>query len=553
MFYGAFAYMTVAGYIIDFLKSKGVRTVFAYPGANVLRLYGLLCQSGIRVILTRHEQGAAHAAAGYAKATGKPGVCIATSGPGAANLVTGIADAYLDSAPMLIITGQVPSAYIGRDAFQEADIMGMTIPVSKHNYLIRHQSEVPRDLEEAWRIAVCPRQGPVLVDITSDLFDSALTEQDMRFECLLPRERHNRYPLDSVKEKTFEALRASFRPVILAGGGVYAAGASALLEKAAAESHIPVVFTMMGKSAAAAPGSQCRYLGMTGRHGNAKANRALSQSDLVIAVGCRFSDRTVGDFAAFGRSRTVIHCDIDPAELDKNVKADIPVCCDAGSFLSFLTEICSTLPESVLGRFDNWGRALFSNAMPDLQLAPYDTDAGDSNQVYSAVAEYVAKYPSSAVVTDVGCVQTKTAREVPIFRERGFITSGGLGVMGFGLPGAIGAAFGLRDFGNTDSHTRVIALCGDGGFQMTVQECGLLGKCPVPVKVIIVNNSCLKMVKDMPAGAGGYYDMSDNPDFVHLAESYGISGVRAVSGSCREAVSEFLNSDAAGVLEIKED
>ncbi len=528
--------MTVSEYIIQFLKEKGVKTVFAYPGANVLRLYGQLCESGIRTVLTRHEQGAIHAAAGYAKATGEAGICIATSGPGASNLITGIADANLDSAPLLVITGQVPSRYIGRDAFQEADILGITIPVTKHNYLVTDAQEVPRDLEEAWRVANTARCGPVLVDITSDLFDTPLSDSAFDFECLLPRKRTNHYPLAEAENKISEIIASSYRPLVLAGGGVVLAGASDELSEFCKKTGIPCVVTMMGK---AIPDSGFdNLLGMAGRHGNTCANTVLDQCDLLIAVGCRFSDRTVNDFEAFSRSRTIIHCDIDPAELNKNLKVYLPVCADAKDFLSSLCHMSENLPEGCRERFESW----YTKTPPVYH--------GIGDEVYKMLAKYENENPGSCIVTDVGTIQTESARLISVKRQRAFITSGGLGAMGFGLPAAIGASFALEDKG-TDSSARVMVIAGDGGFQMTLQELGILFECPVPVKIIVMNNRALGMVKDMEKGAGGKYCLGDYPDFSLVAKAYGVSAERIpLDENTPRKVYSFLCEDESSLLEI---
>jgi len=529
--------MTVSEYIIDFLKSKGVSTVFAYPGANVLRLYGQLCESSIRVVLARHEQGAVHAAAGYAKATGKAGVCIATSGPGAANLVTGIADANLDSAPLLVITGQVPAKYIGRDAFQEADILGITIPVTKHNYLVTEKDEVPRDLEEAWRVACSPRRGPVLVDITSDLFDMKISEEAFDFECLLPRKRENPYPLKDALSKLSEVISTSYRPLVLAGGGVVAAGASDKLCTFCRESGIPCVVTMMGK-AISGDGFD-NLLGMAGLHGSLCANTVLDQCDLLIAVGCRFSDRTVSDFEAFGRSRTVVHCDIDSAELNKNLRVYLPICADSADFLDALCTIAKELPPSLRERFSSW----YTKTEPLINSRACD--------VYKALEKYENESRSTCIVTDVGTIQTEAARLITVKEERAFITSGGLGSMGFGLPAAIGASFALDDEGCADKDTRVILIAGDGGFQMTLQELGVVSQCPVPIKMIVMNNRALGMVRDMEIGKGGQYQLGDLPDFTLLARAYGVSGQKvSLDDRIFDTVSEFISSPSSGLLEI---
>ncbi|MCQ2423807.1 MAG: thiamine pyrophosphate-binding protein [Clostridia bacterium] len=535
--------MNGAAYILSFLKEKHVGTVFAYPGSSVLPLYAALCGSGIRVVLARHEQGAAHEAVGYAKATGLPGVVVATSGPGATNLVTGIADAYLDSAPLLVITGQVASGAIGRDAFQEADIMGITIPVTKHNYLIKKPDDLPCSLEEAYRVATFPRMGPVLVDITGDVFDAEIPAEATRFECLLPRHHQNDFRLRQAALDVRAALEKAEKPLLLVGGGVAAAGASESLRALAGAGHIPVVVTMMGRAVGAGDGFP-ELVGMAGVYGTREANEALADCDLLLAVGTRFSDRTVPDAAALEKGRTIVHADPDSAELAKNVRADICVCCGAVRMIEMLRAILADLPEEKKNTF-----AAFA-----AKHTAKSREKGVFGTLCGVLAAYEAAHPGTRVVADVGLVQTALARGLALREERAFVTSGGLGAMGFGLPAAIGAAYALADTGRAAEGTRVITVAGDGAFQMTAHELPLLRRVPVPVKAIVLDNGSLGMVAELPNGKGGVYDLPDNPDFAALAAAYGVPAAAACAGDggLAAALDAFLASPGSGVFVIAE-
>ena len=534
--------MNGAGYILAFLKEKKIGTVFAYPGSSVLPLYAALCESGIRVVLSRHEQGAAHEAVGYAKATGLPGVVVATSGPGATNLVTGIADAYLDSAPLLVITGQVASGAIGRDAFQEADIMGITIPVTKHNYLIKKSDDLPSALEEAYRVATFPRMGPVLVDITGDVFDADIPAAATHFECLLPRHHQNDFRLRQASLDVRAALEKAEKPLLLVGGGVAAAGASAELRTVAREYHIPVVTTMMGRAIGAGDGFP-ELVGMAGVYGTREANEALADCDLLLAIGTRFSDRTVPDAAALERGRTIVHADPDSAELAKNVRADICVCCGAVRMFEMLRTVLADLPEEKRKCF-----AAFA-----AKHTATSRESGVCGTLCEVLAAYEAGHPGTRVVTDVGLAQTALARGLALREERAYVTSGGLGAMGFGLPAAIGAAYALADTGRSNPAVRVITVAGDGGFQMTAHELPLVRHTPVPVKAIVIDNASLGMVAELPQGRGGLYDLADNPDFAVLAAAYGVPAEVLPEGDPRleSRLGAFLASPGSGLFIIK--
>ena len=511
--------MNGAEYTVQFLIDKGADTVFGYPGATVLSLYDAIARrpDAPRHILTRHEQGAVFAASGYAKASGRTGVCIATSGPGAVNLTTGIADAYLDSTPLLILTGQVDTASIGRDAFQEADIMGITIPITKHNYLVKRVEDLPRCLEEAWRIASDGRRGPVLVDIARNVFEADCPPLRDHASVILPRSRVNAYSLTGQIDQIREAVGSAYRPVLLAGGGVVSARASEKLSAFARASGIPVVTTLMGMGIVL--DRTVNLYGMAGMYGSRAANAALAQSDLVIAVGTRFSDRTIGSFSHFARSRTIIHCDIDPAEISKNVTADIGVICGAGRFLDALLEAGAMPDPAAIAAWNASLRPLKSRHQ--ITIHP---DRLSGWEIMRLLDNAGQRRRDALYVSDVGDFQMAAARELEPLRERGFITSGGLGAMGFGLPAAIGASFAAPD-----DVRQILLLCGDGGFQMTLPELATLRQAPRPVKLFLFDNSALRMIVKMQdnrfEGRRFASSLADNPDFCQIAGAYGIPSV----------------------------
>jgi len=533
--------MTGSQYVIDFLASRGVRRVFGYPGANILPLYSDLCESAlVDLIPTRHEQNAAFAASGYAKISGKPGVCIATSGPGATNLITGIADAYLDSAPMIIITGQVSRTSIGRDAFQEADIMGMTIPVTKHNYLVKEVGELPKILDEAYRVASTGRKGPVLIDITYDVFVAEIDELSETISDYVP-ERKSAYHKDIYNLETHissikDALAASVRPLILAGGGVASAHASFELGEFAKKSGIPVAVTLMGKGTVLPDG--CKNVGLAGVYGTVEANACLDQCDLLIAVGVRFSDRTVQEYETISLSKVVIHCDIDPAEIDKNVKADIGVVSDAAVFISVLSSLCGDKR-----RFGWDAVALDSGGVGENDFAesrPEDFTARTVIRAVSAMVEDCGV--CCGYVTDVGDNQMAAAQNLSPAIERGFITSGGIGAMGFGLPAGIGAVYAVKDADESDDISKIscmIIVCGDGGFQMSMQELVTFRELNFPAVMVIIDNSSLGMIEHLSGDTANF--RFANPDFCAICAAYGVrsvavSNVEGFSSALRDAV-----------------
>ena len=558
--------------MIKFLERKEVDVIFGYPGSAVLTLYDALYKAAenngkIKHILTRHEQGAIHAAEGYAQATKKTGVVFATSGPGATNLVTGLADAMLDSVPIFAITGQVNVKDIGRDAFQEADMLGVTLAITKHNYLVRDIKDLAYTLESAWQIAQSGRKGPVLIDIPQNIFTEempGINISEITEIIYIPKERKITNSFDEQKNKILNLLIHSFRPVILAGGGVTASdGAPELMQKFMNKYNIPCAVTLMGKSTVHI--SNPLALGMAGMHGLPAANSAIAQSDLIIAVGTRFSDRTIVNPELFSQTKSIIHADIDIAEISKNVKAGIPVVIDSAEFFKYMLDL--EIPGNKINQWKEWHNGLLPPAAAATSplageggreaasKAPFvyeggsDEVAGGSltiREVIRTVTELIelcGNYENITVVTDVGQHQMIAAQETKHKTPGTFITSGGLGTMGFGLPAAIGAAFGKSE----QNGGKVILFSGDGGIQMTIQELATVRKTPVPVKIFIFDNNRLGMVRQWQKHFyGGRYSQSilgDNPEFVKIAEAYGIKGVKITSGKdLTKTIESVLNS-----------
>ncbi|MDD2211480.1 MAG: biosynthetic-type acetolactate synthase large subunit [Clostridia bacterium] len=531
--------MNGAEYIVRFLEKKGVDLVFGYPGGAVLFLYDVLGRSSIQHILTRHEQGAIHAADGYARATGKTGVCLATSGPGATNLVTGIANANLDSVPILAITGQVGVESIGRDSFQEADIVGITMPITKHNYLVKELDNLPEALEEAWQVAREGRPGPVLMDIPKNVFTGTADFS----EVVLSTRKHKipfKNGLARQLGRITEVLKKAQKPLLFAGGGVVSAGAWEELEDFTKYTGIPVVTSLMGKGVI--PEEEGGSLGMIGMHGKPAANLALSQCDVLLALGTRFSDRVTGNPQHFLADTCIIHVDIDPAELFKNVRVEFPVVSDAKKFLQMLLQVLreekvSFALEPWLDQIKAWAKEYPLTFSQNSLLKP--------QAVMREVARQAVNQP--IVVTDVGQHQMFVAQHYPVQGRRNFITSGGLGTMGFGLPAAMGAALGRP--GET-----VILFTGDGGFQMTVQELAVMAEYQLPVKIFLINNSCLGMVRQwQELFFNGHYAHSlftGGPDFIKLAEAYGVKAwqIRKPEET-KEIVSKALQHTGPVVVE----
>ncbi len=506
--------------IVKFLEQEGVDTVFGYPGGYIVHVYEALRKSGIRHVLVRQESAAAHCANGYARVSGKTGVCISTSGPGATNLITGIATAYMDSIPLVVLTGQVPSSMIGRDVFQEADITGATESFTKHNFLVKDARELPRIFREAFHIASTGRPGPVLIDLPHDI-----QQEDITFK--YPETVHISGYKPTVKghmgqiKRALKAIAESERPLILAGGGVNLAGAQAELVAFSEKSGIPVVHTLMGKGAF--PSNHPHYVGMIGTHGFAHANEAVKMADLVIFIGARIADRSAGGTQILPENMTIVHIDVDPAEIGKIVGTHIPLVGDVREILKQMNEKIKRKDTAA------WLETLRS-MKPEVA---YRT--GDFVNPKKAIRLLSDKLSDTAImVADVGQNQFWAARHFEDLPGRKFMTSGGMGTMGYGLPAAIGAKIAAPD-------RQVVAVAGDGGFQMSLFELGTIAANQIGLVMVLFNNANLGMVREIQNrmfGNTSQTALERNPDFVMLAKAYGIDGIRVRNDDELEAAFE---------------
>ncbi len=503
---------------MECLKAEGVDVVFGLPGGANLPTYDAFVGGGIRHILVRHEAGGGHAAQGYAKATGKVGVAFATSGPGATNLITPITDAMMDSVPVVFITGQVRTELLGTDGFQEADTLGITIPIVKHSFMIQDPREIPRAIHEAFHIARTGRPGPVLVDIPQDLSRAEIEYEpvtDVRLPGYQPTTEGNQKQI----RQAAKALAAARRPVIYAGGGVVNANASAELVELATCDRFPVTCTLMGLGAFPAPHEQ--WLGMLGMHGTRAANYAMDEADLICAVGARFDDRITGKLSEFAPKAKFIHIDIDPAEISKNVPAHIPIVGDAKHVLGKLAVEYRALSADTTRLNDWWVR--IDGWKAKYPLSYEDSTDNEIKPQYMIQALYEATGGEAIVSSDVGQHQMWAAQYYDFPAPRRWINSGGLGTMGFGLPAAMGAAVGCPD-------RLVCCVAGDGSVQMNAQELATCTQNKIPIKVFIMNNGYLGMVRQWQElfwdGKYSQVDTGEFPDFVKLAEAYGATGMR---------------------------
>ncbi len=504
--------------LMECLKAEGVDVVFGLPGGANLPTYDAFYDAGIRHILVRHEAGGGHAAEGYAKASGKVGVSMGTSGPGATNLVTPICDAMMDSVPVVFITGQVRTDLLGTDGFQEADTIGITMPIVKHSFMIQHPLELPRTIHEAFHIARSGRPGPVVVDIPQDL-----SRADIPYEPVDDLHLPGYQPTTEGNQKQIrlaaKALANSHRPVIYAGGGVVSANAANELFELATSDRFPVTCTVMGLGAFPAPHEQ--WLGMLGMHGTRTANYAMDEADLIVAVGARFDDRITGKLSEFAPRAKFIHIDVDPAEISKNVPAHIPIVGDAKNILPRLTAEYRALSADTARVEEWWSRIrLWQERHP---LGWSDSEDCEIKPQYMVRALYEATGGDAIVTSDVGQHQMWAAQYYDFPKPRRWINSGGLGTMGFGLPAAMGAQVGCPD-------QTVVCLAGDGSVQMNMQELATCSQEGIPIKVFIMNNGYLGMVRQWQElfwdRRYSQVDMGQWPDFVKLAEAYGATGMR---------------------------
>ena len=504
--------------VMECLKAEGVEVVFGLPGGANLPTYDAIVSGGIRHILVRHEAGGGHAAEGYAKATGKVGVAFATSGPGATNLVTPICDAMMDSVPVVFLTGQVRTELLGTDGFQEADTIGISMPVVKHSFMIQSPPEIPRAIHEAFHLARTGRPGPVLVDIPQDLSRAEIQYEpvtDVRLPGYQPRVEGNQKQI----RQAAKALASSQRPVIYAGGGVVNANASLELTEFVTSDRFPITCTLMGLGAFAAPHPQ--WLGMLGMHGTRAANYAMDEADLICAVGARFDDRITGKLSEFAPRAKFIHIDVDPAEISKNVPAHIPIVGDAKHVLAkLLIEYRAIAADPT--RLDAWWSRI-EGWRSKYPLTYEDSADSEIKPQYMIQALYEATGGESIVTSDVGQHQMWTAQYYHFPKPRRWVNSGGLGTMGFGLPAAMGAAVGCPD-------QLVCCVAGDGSVQMNAQELATCSENDIPIKVFIMNNGYLGMVRQWQElfwdRRYSAVDMGRFPDFVKLAEAHGATGMR---------------------------
>jgi len=527
--------------IIKSLTDEGVDVVFGYPGGVLLPLYDVIYDSDLKHILVRHEQCAAHAADGYARASGKVGVCIGTSGPGATNLVTGIATAYMDSAPVVALAGQVGTSLIGNDAFQEVDTIGITMPISKHSYQAMDPSEIPQMIRSSFYIARTGRPGPVVVDLPKDVQEGELDyPENITIDLPGYKPTKKGHPLQV--KKAAELILKSKKPVILAGGGVIHSNSSEELQHISELIGAPVTTSLMGKGCF--PEDHPLSLGMLGMHGRVASNMLVDECDCLIAVGCRFSDRTTGDVNKFAPNAEIIHIDVDPAEIGKNVEVTVPIVGDAKIILSHLLRILSQAKGRVSNvNWTNHVKTFRASCIPRLS---FDETPLKPQQVIKEISEAVTD--DTIVTTDVGQNQMWMAHYFTSRNPRKFISSGGLGTMGFGFPAAMGAKVAMPD-------NDVVAVCGDGGFLMVCQDLATVKEYDIPVVVCVLDNRYLGMVAQWQKL---FYDerisqtkLKAMPDFVKLAESFGVNAHRVERpGEMKETLREALDSGEPTLIDV---
>ena len=527
--------------IIESLKNMGVKTIFGYPGGQTIPFYDMLYDADIEHILVRHEQCAAHAADGYARASGRVGVCLATSGPGATNLVTGIGTAYMDSSPIVAITGQVPTHLIGNDAFQEADIIGITMPIVKHSFQPKNPDLLPSIVKSSFEIAATGRPGPVLIDVPKEVQEGELTAFD---DTIIDTPGYNPTIKGNLRQvkKACNLIREAKKPLILAGAGVIISNACAELKEFAETINAPVMTSLLGKGAIDETSDLA--LGMLGMHGRKVSNDTVNESDLLIAIGIRFSDRTTGRLDSFVPDTKVIHIDIDPAEIGKNVEGDLPIVGDAKNILSSLNK--SLKGYSTSDDVNKWTDMIKQRKTDLLPRVTYDDVPLKPQTVIKEISEVLTA--DSILTTDVGQNQMWAAHFYDTQKPRKFLSSGGLGTMGFGFPSAIGAKVACPE-------DPVVSLSGDGGFLMVCQELATVYDYDLPVIAIVLENRTLGMVYQWQSllynNRHSQTVFKDSPDFVKLAESFNINAERITKpGETKEALSKAIKDNEAILLDI---
>ena len=535
--------MNGARALLESLKAEGVEVVFGYPGGAVLTLYDEVYKMNFPHVLTRHEQGAAHAADGYARASGKVGVAFATSGPGATNLVTGIATAHMDSVPMVCITGQVANPYIGKDSFQEADIVGITTPVTKHNYLVKDVNDIPRVVKEAFYIARTGRPGVVVIDVAKDVFDTPIDYEYPDAAILHGYTGDVPFDMEAV-HAAVEALASARQPLLFVGGGVVLSDTSDYVRELIALTGMPSVATLMGIGGVAAETEG--YTGMAGMHGAYASNMAIQECDLLIALGTRFSDRVTGNTAAFAPKAKIVHFDIDPAELNKNVRADISVIGDLRETLpAFLDVVKNRSAKDLPVRFRPWRGEVLSME----RAHPLGWKASEDIRPEELISRVRELVPQDAIcVTDVGQHQMWAAQFFGCHAPRHFLTSGGLGTMGYGLPAALGAKLANPD-------KEVVLITGDGSIMMNCQELATMADNDIDVKIVIVHNSILGMVGQWQRLFYSHHysasELKGKTDFVKLAEAMGVAGCRIETREeFAEVLPQVLRAKGARLIDV---
>jgi len=537
--------------IIKTLIEQGADTVFGYPGGQVLPLYDMIYKSNLKHILVRHEQSAAHAADGFARASGKVGVCMSTSGPGATNLVTGIATAYMDSSHIIAITGQVPTFLIGKDAFQEVDMLGISMPITKHAFQSKDPNDIPAIINSSFMIAKSGRPGPVVIDVPKDIQEGELDDEIANldnFEGLTLRtDGYNPTIKGNPRQikKAVELISKSSKPIILAGGGVIISGASKELKELSDLIQAPVTTTLLGKGSF--PEDDDAYLGMLGMHGRKVANLSVDECDCLIAIGCRFSDRNTGNVEDFARNAKIIHIDIDPAEIGKNVEVDVPI---VGNGKDVLISLIENIKQLNLKKINNnsieWYQDSLMFKKSCIPRLSYDDIPLKPQQIIKEISSALDE--DSIVTTDVGQHQMWMAHFFDTLKPRKFISSGGLGTMGFGFPAAIGAKVAMND-------NDVISVTGDGGFLMVCQDLATIKDYDIPIIICLFNNRKLGMVYQWQNLFYGerlsHTDLGQTPDFIKLAESFGINGERITNiGETENAIKSAKKDGEAILLDI---